>query len=291
MKKKKRLDDGGILMNDIENLTDISENDQDSVHLVARIKEEFIKKLFKKCLIFGGLGFLLVIALIMRSFWLNETYQFIFILINVFLTLFFAVRYIIDFTYQRISPSLIKYLINELNEFGFKVEMRYHNKLQNSLILTPFFLLTILINLAFSFYLSDFVISVLLRFFIMYIFILLIIPILTGKLNDRISFHLRLDYYISIFLRINLFKHRYLDSNAIKIHMKSSLLFSGKNAQKLKELRKISEKRRLKKSHSIILLQFKTKYYFDEKSTIINYKRQFINLVLAIREWDQFIKH
>ena len=279
-------------MNNNENLNEIDETDQDSLHLIANFKDEFVKKMLKKCIIFGIIGTLLVTSLFLRIYLLSDVFQVIIILINIFLAIFFTIEYIILFTYRKISPSLISFLTHELDPLEYKVEMCYHHRLQNTLIFTPYFIFILLINIRSSFFANDLVISVLLRNFIMYIFILLIIPIMTGRLNDHLIIYLPSDYHISVFLKIDLFKHKFLDSNVIKIHMKSSLLFSGKNAQKLDIFRNINERRRLKKS-SIFerkRVKFKPKYYFNERATIINYKDRFLNIVSAIREWDQLIR-
>ena len=279
------------MMNNTEKLNDVDENDEESLFLIASIKEEFIKKLVKKGLIFGIIGILLVISLFLRIYLLNDVFQVVIILINTFLAIFFAIEYIMLFTYQKISPSLISFLTHELDPLGYEVEMKYHHKLQNTFIFTPYFTFILLINIRLSFFVNDLVISVLLRVFVMYILIFIIIPIVTGSLNDYLVIHLPSGYYIDIFLKIDLFKHRFLDSNLIKVHMKSSLLFSGENIQKLKAFRDINQKRRLKKS-SILenkVFKFRPKYHFNEKSTIINYKERFINIVSAIRELDQLI--
>ena len=278
-------------MNSKENLNDIDETDQDSLHLIANIKDEFVKKLLKKCLILGIIGILLVTSLFLRVYLLNDVFQVINTLINIFLAVFFVIEYL--FTYRNISPSLISFLTHELDPLGYKVEMSYHHKLQNILIFTPYFIFILLINIRSSFFTNDLVISVLLRIFIMYIFSLLIIPIITGRLNDHLAIYLPSNYHISVFLKISLFKHRFLDSNIITVHMKSNLLFSGENGRKQEIFRDITERRRLKKS-SILerkLFKYKPKYYFNEISTIINYKDRFVNIVSAVREWDQFIKH
>ena len=279
-------------MNSNEKLNDIDESDQDSLHLIANIKEEFVKQLLKKCSILGILGILLVTSLFLRVYLLNDVFQVIPILINTFLAIFFAIEYITLFTYRKISPSLISFLTHELDPLGYKVEMKYHHWLQNTFIFTPFCVFILLINIGLRFFLNDLVISVLLRIFIMYIFILLIIPMITGRLNDHLIIYLPSDYCISVFLKIDLFKHRFLDSNVIRIHMKSSLLFSGKNAHKLNIFRDINERRRLKKSSILKRKSFKfnPKYYFNERATIINYKDRFLNIVSAIREWDQLIQ-
>ena len=279
-------------MNSKENLNDIDETDQDTLYLIANIKEEFVKKLLKKCLIFGIIGILLVTSLFLRVYLLNNVFQVIPILINIFIAIFFVIEYITLFTYRKISPSLFSFLTHELDPLRYKVEMNYHHKLQNTLIFTPYFMFILLINIRSSFFVNDLVISVLLRIFIMYIFILLIIPIITGRLNDHLVVYLPSDYCVFVFSKIDLFKHRFLDSNVIKIHMKSCPLFSGKNAHKLAIFREINEKRRLKKSDISERKGFKLKpkYYFNEKSTIINYKDRFINIVSAIREWDQLIR-
>jgi len=280
-------------MNNTEDLSDLDENDQDSLHLIANIKEEFVKKLLKNCLIFGILGILLVSSLFLRFIVLNDVFQVIIILINIFLAIFFVIEYITLFTYRKMSPSLISFLIHELDPFGYKVEKKFHHKLRNFFIFTPYFIFILLINIRLSFFANDLVISVLLRIFIIYILIFLIIPIITGRLNDYLVIYLPSGYYIAIFLKIDLFKHRFLDSNLIKVTMKSSQLFSGGNDQKLERFRDINEKRRLKKSSKLERksIKFNPKYYFNETSTIINYKDRFINIVSAIREWDQCNEH
>jgi hypothetical protein len=276
-------------MNNYEDLSDTEENDQDSIHLIANIKEEFVKKLLKNCLIFGIIGILLVSSLFLRIVVLNTVFQVITILCNIFLAVFFVIEYITLFTYRKMSPSLISFLIHELDPLGYKVEKKFHHKLRNFFIFTPYFIFILLINIRLSFFVNDLVISVLLRIFIIYILIFLIIPIITGRLNDYLVIYLPSGYNIAIFLKIDLFKHRFLDSNLIKIYMKSSQLFSGRNAQKLNLFRDINERRRLKKSGNLEnrSLQYKPKYYFNEISTIINYRDRFINIVSAVREWDQ----
>lgn len=278
-------------MNKNEKLDDIFDTDYDSLNLIISFKEEFVKKLFKNCTLLGILGISLVISLLIRNFWLDYLYQVIIVLINGGLAFFIALKYITLFTYRKTSPSLISFLINELDPLGFKVKMKYHHLFQISFILIIYSAFIIFIEIGFSVFLDNLAITLLLRFFSMYMFVLLIIPIITGKLNDHLVVYLPSGYQIAIYLKINLFKHKYLDFNQIKILLKSNVLFSGKSAQKQELFRDICEKRRLKKPTGSTknIFKFQTKYYFNEKSTIINYKNQLINIVSAIREWDHFI--
>ncbi len=269
----------------------ILDNEKKYLTLINRFKEEYVKNLFKKFLMLSILIALLITSLIFTDLFANGQLLFIGVLINNLLAVIFIFQYFFSLCYSKVSPKLLLYLTKEIDSLRFKIVKKYKKRLVDILTLTFYFVFVILIALKVYFFANELIASILLRIFIVYLFVLLIIPILSGKLNDEFIVHLNPNYYIVLDLKFDLFKHKILDSHLVKIHMKSNKLFSDLDQGKLDHFREINEKRWLPKNVREKFVHYvKPKYYFNEYSTIINFKKQLINLVSAIREWDLHIK-
>ncbi|NHJ25773.1 MAG: hypothetical protein EAX89_14420 [Candidatus Lokiarchaeota archaeon] len=251
----------------------ILDDEKKFINLSNKFKEEYVKNLFKKFLLLSLLIVLLMSSLFFKDLFTNDQFPFMSALISSFLAVLFSYYYIFSLSYARVSLKK-RFKKNPI----IIINLTFYYITIILIILTIYFSSNYLIILAFS------------RIFIVYLLLILIIPILSGKLNDEFIVKLNPDYYIIFSLEIRLLKHKILDSHLVKIHMKSNRLFSDLDQSKLDHFREINEKRWLPRRtiEEKFMGYIKPKYYFNEYSTIINFKKQFINLVSAIREWDLY---
>lgn len=268
----------------------ILDDEKKFINLSNKFKEEYVKNLFKKFLLLSLLIVLLMSSLFFKDLFTNDQFPFMSALISSFLAVLFSYYYIFSLSYARVSPELISHLTKELETLKFKIKKRFKKNPIIIINLTFYYITIILIILTIYFSSNYLIILAFSRIFIVYLLLILIIPILSGKLNDEFIVQLNPDYYIIFSLEIRLLKHKILDSHLVKIHMKSNRLFSDLDQSKLDHFREINEKRWLPRRtiEEKFMGYIKPKYYFNEYSTIINFKKQFINLVSAIREWDLY---
>ncbi|MFX1389855.1 MAG: hypothetical protein ACFE9Z_07340, partial [Promethearchaeota archaeon] len=131
-------------------------------------------------------------------------------------------------------------------------------------------------------------ISLIIRLTIVYFVSIILIPILRGLQHDMYLIKLKEPYSVQIEFKFKLIKHIEVNSQIIRIYMKSSSLGLKKDQNAYHNYIEISNRRWLPQKGKIKFAReiFSYKVHFYEYSTIINFKEHLLNLISAIREWD-----
>jgi hypothetical protein len=135
----------------------------------------------------------------------------------------------------------------------------------------------------------DLVISLVTQGFLIYIILGVSIPILRGILHEKFIIKLKDPYFIKLELRINLIKRKETESQMVKIYLISNKLASELDPDALRLYKDIYNNKWLSREG-----RFKFSKYFQESNlhfrsfaTSINFKEKVLNLVSAIRKWDE----
>lgn len=192
----------------------------------------------------------------------------------------------------RFSPSLIRYLKNEVNYMGFELKKKYKISL-SFFLFHSFSILVFLISYLIIIYLEDFWLKIIaIRFLIIFIFIYIPYPIIRGLMHDRFIVKLTKGHYIKLHLQFRIIKPKGLEPQSIRIFLSSNRLCFKFNNEKKKIYNSIIESEWLPKNEGKIFprLSLNPYLYFHEFAIPINFQTQFINLVGAIRDWDLSFK-
>jgi len=217
-----------------------------------------------------------------NPFFLNEFFSFYWFLFGT--TIFLILKIFLIFK-NKLTPTLSKFIEKELKTLNLKIK-----KFNFSEVLY----LIILIISGMVFILNDFKIiniSQTLDLILKICFSLLLIISLTFQIcsnNKRVK--LKSGYYISLKIRVPFIKK--VDINMIKIYMSSSFLTVPFNKKKKRRLSIISNKRWVKMETLPLLerLNLISLAKLSEFSTHQNFHNKFLNLALAIRDWDKIMK-
>ena len=271
----------------------LESNDQDS-NFFTIIKTEYLKNLFKEYfLVIILIGLYTIYQLFMIPYeqtiakYLSDQIVFWFLIL-----LFLLVHFLL-LSYNRFSPTLVRFLERELHILGFEMLRKYKTGLSFFLFNSFSIIFFIVMNIGISYSLDYVVISLNIRLLLIYIFSSITIPILRGILHDKFIIKLKSPYFVQFDLQCKLIKRREVESHMIRIYMNSNKLCSKSNESGFKIHKEISEKRWLPRKGRFTFSTYRLGLYlyFHEYSTLINFKEHFINIVSAIREWDTAIKN
>lgn len=205
-----------------------------------------------------------------------------------FSTSIFLVIYLIKITYMKFTPSLISYIKNETNYIGFEFRKKFES-------IFLFFILNI-ISIALLFYLDlnrvqfdNTPMSQLMQTIIwIYLFISLILPIVWIFINDRFIIKIKDNFYILCDLRYNIRKRKSHDPNLLGILLTSNKLCSkfSKSGKDMHD--EISQYRWLRRNDTSVISPY---LHFQEFSIPFNFQKQFLNIVMALSDWQNKYDH
>jgi hypothetical protein len=137
-----------------------------------------------------------------------------------------------------------------------------------------------------------FVTSLIIRLILVYFFSSILIPILRGILHDKFIIKLKAPYFVQFELQFKLIKHIEVESQMIRIYLRSNKLEKKTDQHGSNSYSEISNKRWLPKKGRLKLpnILSSPNLYFFEYSTLINFKEHFLNIVSAVRDWDLQLK-
>lgn len=270
------------------------ENEENTLKSIEIIQKEFLKKAIKALIyIFIVLGVYITYALIMIR---PELFEHTFIgLINhfyysnltiswiLFSSTIFLFVYFLKIIYLKYTPSLVNFIKNESKNLGFD----FQKKSESGLV----FLLLNSISVSILIYIDSNIIQIensyINGFFIfafsVYLCLSLIIPIFWILFSDKFIIQLKDDFYILFDFHFKIGKPKQNDSNLVGIHLKSNKLSRKKDRCGRIVHSKIAKRRwlsRRKKS------KFNPYLHFYEFSTPLNFQKQFLNMALALTEWQ-----
>ncbi|MBN1802029.1 MAG: hypothetical protein JW891_11010 [Candidatus Lokiarchaeota archaeon] len=204
---------------------------------------------------------------------------------SVFLIFMFAFIGIIKYLYQKLTPSLVNFIIYEIKNLGFNVKKNTGGKY--------LFVLTIIIFSLLD--MPDFELynSYKILFSRLYLILSLFFLLLWGLNDDKLKVTLKGKYYIKFDFDFKLLKEKNSEEQSIRIYMTSNKLCwkSDKNGKRLYEEISRSKWFPRKGKNKSILSKINPFLYFREYSEPINFQNQFLALTLALKDWDDKYKN
>lgn len=202
---------------------------------------------------------------------------------TLFSTCIFLIVYYIRVSQVKFTPSLIKYIEQETKYAGFE----FIKKIESFglfLILTAvsiailFYIDTRLIqfnNTSFSIFFQN--------LFFLYLIISLILPIIFIFRKDKFTIKVKDNVFVLCNLHYNIRKNKEYDPNLLGIILTSNRLCSRFDKSGKYVHSKISEDRWLIRNEPSAISPF---LHFEEYSVPFNFQKQFLNIVLALNDWE-----
>ncbi|MFX1594192.1 MAG: hypothetical protein ACFFCL_15990 [Promethearchaeota archaeon] len=204
----------------------------------------------------------------------------------------YLILYIIKIIFMRVTPSLKNHIMNEINNIGFKIQERRNSWIYFLILNTLSILLLFIIELKIiSFNIPA--LSALFRgFIIVYVVTAFIIPIMWRFFYDGLVIKLKGNYKVFINPYYRIRKSRNKDSQLIGIYLTSNKIAFKFNKQKALLYTSIAKTRWLPRKTNSIISKYGLSPFlrFNEFSTPSNFQKQFLNITLALQEWDNEYK-
>jgi len=272
------------------------ENEENTFKSIEVIQKEFFKKTIKTFL------YLIITLVVLITYFLirinpelfentflgsiNPTYYSNLTIAWCFFstTTFLFIHYL-KLIYLKYTPSLIRFIKNESKNLGFSFNKKFDSGLIFLLLTSISISILLYIDLGFiqfkdnpegRFYM--FIIA-------SYLILSLLIPIIWVFFDDKFIIQLKDDFYILFDFHFKIGKPKKNESNLVGIHLKSNKL-SPKNDRCGKIIHsKIAKRRWLSKRKISKLNPY---LHFYEFSTPLNFQKQFLNIALALNEWQNY---
>ncbi len=273
------------------------EEDSYSYH---KIKKEYLKKTIKFLPFLSGLLIIIVIYftliypillipdegititwLIPYSFNLTINW-------TVFSLSGFLFFYLIKILIMRITPFLKEQIRNDINALGFSIKEKRKSVIFFVILNSISVLLLFLIELNII-YFNTLALNTLFKgFLIIYLFLSILIPIIMRFSYDGLSVTLKDKYNVSIKPYYKIRRVKTKDSQLIGIFMTSNKIASKFNKNKKSLYTQIAKSRWLPRKRKSIISKYRLSPFlrFHEFSTPVNFQKQFLNLALALQDWD-----
>lgn len=202
-----------------------------------------------------------------------------------FSTSIFLIIYLIRAINLKFTPSLIRYIERETKHIGFEFKKRFESMgLFIILNVVSIIILFYLDIKAFQFLLNNTYLSIIFRnTFVIYLFMSITLPIIWIFRNDKFVIKVKENVFIQCHLHYNLKKKEDYDPNLLGIILTSNRLCSKFDKSGKYIYSKISEKRWLKKKDNSAISPY---LHFQEFSVPYNFQKQFLNITLALNEWE-----
>jgi len=291
------------MKNSLKSVVELNFEDEQSLkNSVKTIKSEYIKKALKSigyiCIVLSiAFSYLLYCFLpyIEKSFltgllatesFNSEGNGFPLILTlswTLFSTCIFLIVYFIRLTQIKFTPSLIKYIERETKYAGFEFIKKIESiglfmVLTTISIAILFYIDTKLIQFNDSFWSIFFQNSL-----FVYLLISLILPIVFIFKNDKFAIKIKENVFILCNLHYNLRNNKGYDPNLLGIILTSNRLCSKFDRSGRYMHSKISGDRWLVRNEPSNISPY---LRFEEYSVPFNFQKQFLNIVLALNEWE-----
>jgi len=195
----------------------------------------------------------------------------------------FLIIYFIKLGQVKFTPSLIRYIEQETKYAGFE----FRKKIES----VGLFLVLTVVSVVILFYIDTRLIqfdhtfwSIFFRYsFFLYLLLSLVLPIVFIFRNDKFVIKVKDNVFVLCDLHLNLRKKKEYDPNLLGIILTSNRLCSKFDKSGKYIYSKISENRWLIRNEPSTISPF---LYFEEYSVPFNFQKQFLNIVLALDEWE-----
>jgi len=291
------------MRNSLKSVVELNFEDEQSLkESIKTIRSEYIKKALKSIvyitiilvvalsyLLYGYLPYIeknfftnLLTAESFRSegnsFPLNLTLSW-----TLFSTCIFLVVYFVRIGQVKFTPSLIKYIERETKYAGFE----FIKKIES----VGLFTVLTSVSVAILFYIDtrliqfdDTLWSIFFQnSFFIYLLLSLIIPIVFIFRNDKFAIKVKNNVFVLCNLHYNVRKNKKYDPNLLGIILTSNRLCSKFDKSGKYIHSKISEDRWLIRNEPSTISPY---LHFEEYSVPFNFQKQFLNIVLALNEWE-----
>ena len=275
----------------------IFEDDETTFDSIEIIRKEFFKKTIRSLIYIAIVIIIYILYLIITyqpSLFGNNnvlntishtTFSYLTIAWILFSTSIFSIVYLFKLLYMKFTPSLISFIKQESSNIGFEFKKKYDsgllflllNSISISILIYMDFGLIQFANLA-----SELTFKVI---FVMYLVLSLAIPIIWVLVNDKYIIRLKENFYIIFDFQFKIRKPKEEDSNLIGIRLTSNRLSSKFDRCGKIVYSRISQRRWLSRKQKSKLNPY---LYFHEFSTPLNFRKQFLNIALALNEWQDY---
>ncbi len=202
---------------------------------------------------------------------------------TLFSTCIFLVVYYIRLTQVKFTPSLIKYIERETKYAGFE----FTKKIES----VGLFMILTTVSIAILFYIDtkliqfngSFLSIIFQHSFFVYLLVNLILPIIFIFKNDKFAIKIKDNVFVLCNLHYNFRKNKEYDPNLLGIILTSNRLCSKFDKSGKYIYSKISGNRWLIRNEPSTISPF---LRFEEYSVPFNFQKQFLNIVLALNEWE-----
>jgi hypothetical protein len=198
-------------------------------------------------------------------------------------TCIFLIVYFFRVSQVKFTPSLINYIERETKYAGFE----FIKKIES----VGLFIVLTAVSITILFYIDTRLIQFNDTFwsiffqnsFFVYLLISLILPIVFIFRNDKFTIKIKDNVFVLCNLHFNIRKNKEHDPNLLGIILTSNRLCSKFDKSGKYIHSKISENRWLIRNEPSTISPF---LYFEEYSVPFNFQKQFLNIVLALNEWE-----
>jgi len=265
-----------------------------------KIKKEYLKKTIKffpflsGLLIITAIYFTLIYPILLipedgiTITWLTPYSFNLTINWTVFSLSAFLFFYLIKILIMRITPFLKEQIRNDINALGFIIKEKRKSVIFFVILNSISVLLLLLIELDII-YFNTLALNTLFKgFLITYLFLSMLIPILLRFSYDGLSVTLKDKYNVSIKPYYKIRRVKTKDSQLIGIFITSNKIASKFNKNKKSLYTQIAKSRWLPRKRKSIISKYRLSPFlrFHEFSTPVNFQKQFLNLALALQDWD-----
>ncbi len=200
-----------------------------------------------------------------------------------FSTCIFLIVYFIRLSQVKFTPSLIRYIEKETKYAGFE----FIKKIES----VGLFMVLTAVSIAILFYIDTRLIQFNETFlsvffqnsFFVYLLISLLLPIVFIFRNDKFTIKVKDNVFVLCNLHYAVRKKKDYDSNLLGIILTSNRLCTKFDKSGKYIYSKISENRWLIRNEPSVISPF---LHFEEYSVPINFQKQFLNIVLALNDWE-----
>ena len=203
----------------------------------------------------------------------------------------YLIIYFIKSMMMRVTPSLKQYIYSEINNIGFKVQEKRKSGITFLILNCISVLIILLFELRVIYFNSLLFANLFKGILVIYLFISLIIPIIWRVSYDRLSVKLKKKYHINIIPNYRIRKFKNQNYQLLGIYFTSNRIASKFNKNNKRLYNKIAESRWLPRKRKSFISKYSMSIFlrFNEFSTPNNFQKQFLNVVLALQEWDATI--
>ncbi|MFX1554733.1 MAG: hypothetical protein ACFFBV_12460, partial [Promethearchaeota archaeon] len=200
----------------------------------------------------------------------------------------YLIFYFIKIVLMRATPSLKKYIKSEIENIGFKTQEKRKSWISFLVLNSIAVLLLFLMELKIIYFHNLFFNTLFRGILIIYLIISIITPIIWRFYYDGLIVPIKGNYQVFLNPHYSIRKSKVKDYQLIGIYLTSNRIAFKFDKYKKRIYTKIAGSRWLPRKRKSIISKYGLSPFlrFNEFSTPLNFQKQFLNIVLALQEWD-----